>query len=234
MFWTKWIAFVLSLIMLFVARKIYEEHYNKPTMLSNVIAVIAAVLGIVFCVLMAVMHWNVMIIPKIALYISICLYVLFKEEFEICGQFLIGFIITAVIWVGAGIVYIGHLEQPNAPDVSTTRCNMLCAKDGTMTSGNMSGFLIYVQASSTEKSVYKYYYQLEDGGIKLGEVSAKDATIYFLRDGEAPYIETVVTTTYFMNNNNNPATRCLENSSVTYKLYVPEGSITNVYEFDAE
>lgn len=91
-----------------------------------------------------------------------------------------------------------------------------------------------MHGSSSEKSVYKYYYQQEDGGIKLDSVSADDTTIYILKDGEQPHIETVVTTSYYLNYNNNPATRCMESAEVSYKLYVPEGAITNVYEFDAE
>jgi hypothetical protein len=92
----------------------------------------------------------------------------------------------------------------------------------------------YVQGSLSEKSVYKYYYQLEDNGIKQGTIPAESTTIYFVKSGEDAYLETIVTTEYYLNKNYTPATRCMENSETTYKLYVPEGSITNVYEFNAE
>lgn len=234
MFWTKWIVFALSLIMLFVARQIFEEHYSKPTILSNVFAGIAGILGIVFCVLMAVMHWNIMIIPKILLYITICVYVVFKEWDEDCEEIYIFLIATVIAFFITGIVYINRMEEANDPDVVTNSCDILCAKDGSIDSGSFSGSIIYVHGSSSGKSVYKYYYQQEDGGVKLGTISADDTTLYFLKDGEKPHLETIVTTQYYLNTNNNPPTRCFESSKITYKLYIPEGSITNVYEFDAE
>lgn len=233
MFWIKLILFALSLGTFFVARMLYEAE-DDFSLKSNIVASVAAILGIVFCILMAATHWNVMIIPKVILFISACLYVLFKEEFEACIPFWIGFTVTVIAWIITGVIYIGHLEKTNDPDIAITTCDVLCAKDGSMTSGSFAGNIIYVHGSSSEKSVYKYYYQQEDGGIKLGSISADNTTIYFLEDGEVPHLETIATTWYYINYNNNPATRCLERTNITYKLYVPEGSITNVYEFDAE
>ena len=74
----------------------------------------------------------------------------------------------------------------------------------------------------------------EDGGIKQGTIPVDSTTIYFTKPGEEAYLETIITTEYMINNNNTPATRFGESSKTTYKLYVPEGSVTNVYEFDAE
>lgn len=233
MFWIKFILVALSLGLLFVARVICKS-IDRITWKSNVPFALSTVLGIAFCILMAETHWNIMIIPKVIVFISVCLYVLFKEELETCGPFWMGILIAFIAWIITGYFYIGKLEKTNDPDVAITTCNVLCAKDGTMTSGSFSGTIIYVHGSSSEKSVYKYYYQQEDGGIKLGSISVDDTTLYFLEDGEEPRIETISTTWYYMNYNNNPATRCLETTNITYKLYIPEGSITNVYEFDTE
>lgn len=98
----------------------------------------------------------------------------------------------------------------------------------------MSGSIWYVQGSASEKSVCRYLYELKDGGIKQGSILADSTTIYFIKDGEKPYLETIFTTTYDINENNEPATRCHKKSETTYRLYVLEGSILNVYEFDVE
>ena len=130
--------------------------------------------------------------------------------------------------------YINNIEECKVPDVSITTCNVICAKDNSSITGGKLGSIFYVQGSISEKSVYKYYYQLEDGGIKQGTIPAESTTIYFVEPEKDAYLETTVVTQYYINKNNTPATRQNETSVVTYNLYVPEGSITNVYEFNAE
>lgn len=233
MFWIKLVFLLLTLGSLLVSRIFYEDN-GRVTLKSNIFTVIAVIFGITFCIMVANTHWNVMLIPKILFFIAACVYVVFKEWDEECVESYIAIFIAVVAFIITGIIYIGHMEKTNDPDVSTTSCDILCAKDGSIVTGSFSGSIIYVHGSSSEKSVYKYYYQQEDGGIKLGSISADDTTIYILEDGKQPHIETVVTTWYYLNYNNNPATRCMESSDISYKLYVPEGSITNVYEFDAE
>lgn len=229
----KIIICILTFIALFVARMIYENNYGS-TWINNIVASIAGVLGITFCVLLITTNWNLFTIPKILLFISVCLYILFKEELEDCVPFWIGIVITVIAFIVTGIMYLNNFEKCEVPDVSTTSSTVICAKDNSSVTGSISGSILYVHGSVSKKSVYKYYYQLEDGGIKQGTIPADSTTIYFVKAGEEAYLETVVTTEYWMNNNNTPATRCLETSETTYKLYVPEGSVTNVYEFNAE
>lgn len=230
----KIIICILTFIAFFVARMIYENNYEF-TRLSNIVAGIAGVLGITFCVLLITTNWKLFTIPKILLFISVCLYILFKkEEWEFCGPFWIGIVITVIAFIVTGVMYFNNIKKCEVPDVSTTTCTVICAKDNSSIAGSMSGSLLYVQGSVSEKSVYKYYYQVEDGGIKQGTIPADSTTIYFVKSGEEAYLERIVTTEYFLNNNNTPATRLYESSKTTYKLYVPEGSITNVYEFNAE
>lgn len=233
MFWIKLVFLLLTLGSLLISRIFYEDK-SVITLKSNIFAIIAGIFGITFCIMVANTHWNVMLIPKILFFIAACVYVVFKEWDEECVESYIAIFIAVVAFIITGIIYIGHMEKASDPSVVTTSCNILCAKDGSTVTGSFSGSIIYVQGSSSEKSVYKYYYQQEDGGIKLASISADDTTIYILKEGEQPHIETVVTTSYYLNYNNNPATRCMENSEISYKLYVPEGSITNAYEFDAE
>ena len=149
-------------------------------------------------------------------------------------MFWIGIVVTVIAFIVIGIMYLNNLEECEVPDVSTKISTVICAKDNSSIAGSISGSILYVHGSVSEESVYKYYYQLEDGGIKQGTIPADSTTIYFVETGEEAFLETVITTEYWINNNNSPATRCLETSETTYKLYVPEGSVINAYEFDAE
>lgn len=229
----KIIICILTFITFFVARMIYENNYGA-TRNSNIVAGIAGVLGITFCVLLIITNWNLFTIPKILLFISVCLYILFKEASYACIPFWISIVVTAIAFIATGIMYLNNIEDCAVPDVSITSTKVICAKDNASVTGNISRSIFYVQASVSEESVYKYYYQLEDGGIKQGTIPSESTTIYFVKSGEDAYLETIVTTEYSLNKNNTPATRWYESSKTTYKLYVPEGSITNVYEFNAE
>lgn len=229
----KIIICILTLIAFAVARGIYKDN-SHTTRASNIVTGIAGVLGITFCVLLITTNWNLFTIPKILLFISVCLYVLFCDEWDACVPFEIGIVITVIAFIVAGVMYLKNVEKCEVPDVSTTTCTVICAKDNSSVTGNISGGIFYVQSSVSEKSVYKYYYQLEDGGIKQDTIPVESTTIYFVKSGEDTYLETIVTTKYYLNKNNTPATRWCENSKKTYKLYIPEGSITNVYEFNAE
>lgn len=229
----KIIICILTFVTLFVARTSYEKHY-KRNHVSNILAVCAGILVIAFCVLLITTNWNLFTIPKILLFISVCIYILFKEEFIACVPFLIGIVVTIIAFIVTGIMYLNNIEKCEVPDVVTTSSTVICAKDNFSVTGSFSRKILYVHGSVSEESVYTYYYQSKDGGIKQGTIPADSTTIYFVKTGEKAYLETVVTTEYWLNNNNSPATRYPETSETTYKLYVPEGSVTNVYEFNAE
>ena len=151
-----------------------------------------------------------------------------------CDPFWLGILVTVISFVITGVMYLNNTEECEVPDVSITTCTVICAKDNFSLTGSMSGGILYVHGSVSGESVYIYYYQTEDGGIKQGTIPVDSTTIYFTKPGEEAYLETIITTEYMINNNNTPATRFGESSKTTYKLYVPEGSVTNVYEFDAE
>lgn len=233
----KIIICILTFIAFFVARMGYKGKY-KRTLVSNIVGGIAGILGITFCVLFCVLlistNWNLFTIPKMLLFVSVCLYIVFKEKWVDCDPFWIGIVITIISFVVTGIMYLNNIEKCQVPDVSITNRTVICAKDTSSFAGSMFGGILYVHGSVSEESVYKYYYQTEDGGIKQGTIPVDSTTIYFVKPGEEAYLETTTTTEYFMNNNNTPATRLNMSKTKTYKLYVPEGSVTNVYEFDAE
>lgn len=237
----KIIICILTFIALIVMRISVEwlDNTKRNRSIGNIAIFIAGVLGITFCALLIITNWNVFTIPKILLFILACIYIVFKEEDELCMPFWGCILVPVVAYLIAAVMYMTNIKECETPDVSITDCPLICAKDSTSITGNMSGggsvIIWHVQGSVSEKSVYKYYYPLDDGGIKQGTIPAEDTIIYFIKEEERPHIETTVTTTYDLNYNNKPATRWegTERTKITYKLYVPEGSVTNEYEFDA-
>ena len=47
-------------------------------------------------------------------------------------------------------------------------------------------------------------------------------------------MEEIITTEYWIDESKNPPERLFETSETTYELYVPEGSVTTVFEFNAD
>lgn len=169
------------------------------------------------------------------LFISVCLYICFKKWNCVCTPFWIGIIITSIALIISVLLYINNIKKCNVPDVTILKSDdIICAKDNYSITGSVSGNILYIHGSISEESIYRYYYEMEDGRINQSSIPADITTIYFIEAGEQAYLETVITTEYYLNNNNIPATRCWESSEISYNLYVPEESVTNIYEFDAE
>lgn len=224
---------ILALVFFVIARKIYHNNYDIPSKASTGVAIIAFVLSIAFCVLMIMYGWCAFTIPRILLFIAACLFILFVGTDLSIGIFF-AVIATIVVHIICGIVYLCNFKMSDTPEITTTSTILVCAKDDYSINGNLFGSILYVQGSVSEKAVYKYYYKLPDGGIKQGSIPAKDTTIYFIKDGEEPRLDTVVATYYNMNHNTNPPKQCGAYPTTTYELYVPEGSVDNIYEFNAE
>ena len=82
-----------------------------------------------------------------------------------------------------------------------------------------------------QKEEYKFYYMTEDGGYKKSSIPVEPTTIYYIKEGESPYIEQ-----YRRYTNWRKCSICgiwaYKSDEVFYKLYVPEGSIRE--EFDIQ
>ena len=60
---------------------------------------------------------------------------------------------------------------------------ILTATDVTTVNGIISGggcIVWHISGSVSETSVYRFYYQLEDGGMKLEEIPSESTTIYYI------------------------------------------------------
>lgn len=228
----KIVIFFLTLVTVFFARSYYEKEYDVRNPVTIICGIVSLILGIVFCVLL---NKTLFIIPKILLFITLILVALFDEDtYDLSKPTKIGLSVTIIAYIVAGILWINNFENCEVPEVTITQEKIICAKDNSEITGSITGSIIYIDGSISEESVYKYYYTLDDGGIKQGTIPANATTIYLIEPGEDAYLETIVTTTYLLNNNNNPATRCVEESTTTYNLHIPRGSITNLFELDAD
>ena len=198
--------------------------------------------AIAFIVVLCISNWNYYAIAKIIALILLCVSIItWGFTYEPVLQVLAIVLVIPLLFLGSFIFksfQLGeNIKEVEEPKISISSQELLCANDGTITTGNLSGgggFLVFsVIGSSEEESVYKYYYLLPDGGAKLGQVKADDTTIYYIDSDEKPHLDKITTTYYSLDYNESPPKECRHKSTVTYKLYVPKGSVGNVYEFDA-
>ena len=224
----KVIICTLIFILLFVARILFEKNY-MATRKSSIMAILAGILVIAFGVIL-IINSESFIISKILMLFSICIYILFKEEYEICSVFWLALVMTVTVTIA---IYLNNFKKCKSPDISIIDYPLICVKDDFSGTQNIAGFFISV-CDFPSNAVYQYYYQIADGGIRHGTIPVDSTTIYFIEPNEVAHLEKTVATSYFMNTNTSPATRCLEKSKETYNLYIPNGSIKSLYEFDNE
>ena len=210
-------------------------HWTKWNLVSKIISIVSVGLFITSCILCIITFWNPFTLPIIAFFVSWYLYIWFKEWDETCVLFWIVLLISVISFCVILVMYLSNIKEAEEKEVTVASQNIVCVKDGDSVEGGVSGGIFFVYGQVSGKSVYKYYYQIEDGGFRQGSIPADSTTIYYLEDGENPHLDTIVTKTVLINYNNNPPTDAgTKDSKTTYKIYVPKGSVTNVYEFDAE
>lgn len=232
----KIIICALSFITLFIALSVlYDKEERFYSILYKVVLCSSIILAITFCVLLAVPHFPVFAIFKIVLFVSVYLYCIisfspYNEEIWAC----VLFIITVLAFILSSVLYYKNITEAEKPEVTVTTYPLVSAGDALSVSGKMHGSFLIQRGYISEKLVYVYYYQLENGGFKSATIPADATTIYYLEDCNQPYLEEVTSTFYFINHNKIPEKHIFKSSEVTYRLCVPEGSIIREYKFDAE
>lgn len=107
---------------------------------------------------------------------------------------------------------------------------LVSANDSYSLNGTMYGNIFHIHATLEENSMYRYYYKMKDGGIKQGNIPADQTTIYLVSD-QVPHIEEVWVQYYSIYKNKKE----FDNEEFYgYRLYVPNGSITDIFEFDGK
>lgn len=237
--------FQILRIFLFVAPVIIaliaSMGYIPKEKIWTILVAISVVMGAVFIVVLCITNWNYYAIAKIvALVLLLGSLIFFEFDWNPLPFVFSIVLIIPLVFLGSFVFetfQLGkNIKEVEEPKVVISSQELLCANDGAITTGNVAGggFVVFsVIGSVEEESVYKYYYLLPDGGAKLGQVNADETTIYYIDEGEKPRLDKVTTTYYSLDYNESPPKECRHKSTVTYKLYVPRGSISSVYEFDA-
>lgn len=232
------ISILFWILVLFVAcilNYCLKKENNRMTIVFSTLFLLALIGLYGFVVITCI--WNVYSIPKILLLLTVGLLFTFADYDNIVGSTPVILIIgaTVISYMIAGIMYSLNIDTSPEPHVEISTYNLVSATDDTSLTGSVSGSLFFQNGYLDEEPIYRYYYQTEDGNIEQGKISIDDTDIYPIGDGETPRLEEITTTEYSsINYNNNPPTHKTKSTTTTYKLYVPEDSIPNLYEFDAK
>lgn len=187
---------ILGLLAMLLARLMYINNLDERSILSNILAIVAILLGFSFSSMLIYKYWNLFTIPIILLFCSIYLYICFKEEFEPCFIFGLFMIITIVAFIISGAKYAGRFEECKTPDVETSTTDIIYSTN----TDNIFGDIIYV----TEEKSYMFFIPY-DKDKELIAISENDIEIVYITTDEKPYLETIATTTYYWNTNKKPA-----------------------------
>ena len=222
----------VAFIVCYIANTVWRNARSSE-LKRKAILIIAIILVIITCALIISISWNEFTAFYVLGFLILCAAVAFrvtkfKLTFDMIG---VAFIIAAIIGI---LVDTRNFEEEKSQEVKVTTLNLVAAKDNYRINGNMQRSIFYVTGSISEKAEYTFYYQLEGGGIKQGRINADSTTIYYVEDCEEPHLEIIETTPYkAVYYKGEHYSRLNGVTSITYKLYVPEGSVQNVYEFDA-
>lgn len=208
----------------------YSRERSKLNIALNIIGVL---LVFAFGVVQITTHWTVFAIPKILLLFAICIIVksFFFDDAEDSVNCIYACIIVVIVsYIIGGICYWHNIQECETPDISVEKVELVNAKDNLSVKGSFSIFGGEVHG----EFVYAYYTKNEKGNFVLNMIPAENTEISYLSEGEQPYLEITTKTYYQLNTNNTPATKCQEYEEKSYVLYVPEGSIQEIFEFDAQ
>lgn len=229
------ILFILAVVAFYMAGITDPDYYsNERSKLNIALNIIGVLLVFAFGVVQITTHWTVFAIPKILLLIAICIivtsYFLSDEENEFYDCISRQIIVIIFSYIIGGIGYLCNIQKCENPDISVEKVELVNAKDNLSVKGSFS----ILGGEVHGEFVYAYYTKNEKGNFVLNMIPAENTEISYLSEREQPYLEMTTKTYYSLNTNHNPATKCQEHEKTSYVLYVPEGSIQEIFEFDAQ
>lgn len=212
----------LTFLALFIVHLKYKQNC-EPTRTRNqlLLLCIAIELCIISCILIVITSHDSFAVTKILLFISCCIYILDKEKGTPCIYFQAGLIVTIIITL---IIFTSNFS--NIQETTTTTYNLINVKVSNYNAKKLHSNFLGINGSVSNESVYKYYYQAEDGGIKQGLIPVDSTTIYIIKPDESAYLEKIELNYYLENDSFiNYKIRYLDHSDITYRLYIPEDYI---------
>lgn len=128
--------------------------------------------------------------------------------------------VIRIIIVGSFIFGIYKLEKDPwvVPDDPFKTVRIVALNDNSLTNGRF-----YVRRGYVSEDLYYQYMKRSGSGFKAGKVKASKTTLYYADDDYR--VECWEKTKKWL---------WFENSEIYYKIYIPEGSITEDYMVDLE
>ncbi len=117
----------------------------------------------------------------------------------------------------------------------TASYELVSLQDNSQISGHSSGNLFYVYASIDTEEVYSYYYKFNDG-FKKGKITSENVIIYEKDNCNPLIIEYTTYTKGYMNG----FLRAIlsfgypNTSEKHYEIYVPKGTILQIFNLDLQ
>lgn len=147
--------------------------------------------------------------------------------------------------------YNENVIKQMEPKVETYECQLLAANYASKTEGSINGNMqnittsgFFVQRTNVtgningqiqQIDVYKFYYVASKttGEIRLMTLNANTTPIFFVEDGEQPYLLKRISTPYSLDYNIDPPKECnFGKPTVEYELHIPKNSILENFEFN--
>ena len=248
MFIAKLIICVLVIIGCIVTRNLSDDFCDFDSIIVKILFGITIVLYIAFIVL-NIITWNAMCGAYIIIFTVICTIICLSGNFYDFGDLLLAvvilFIVSAVsIWISASI-YSKSCEIEEHETVNTVEYNLLAAGNVSTREDQYSTykgiFIMQISGSSEEKDNYKFYYQDKNGDIELYSIPTEGTKLRYISKDEKPHFEKIITKKKYEKIDKHKHPDKLgafftlgkkDERKEEYKLYIPEGSILNTFQFD--
>ena len=146
--------------------------------------------------------------------------------------------------------YNANIKPVEEPKYQEDTFELLSATDGSRIEGTLKGELngslfknFFVARGSVtgtidgelrQFSVYQIYYYAENGAVRTMTLNSDDTDMFFIEDGESPYLLKKTWTKYSLNYNVEPPEECAKSETIVYELHVPKGSIIEGFIFDLQ
>lgn len=185
---------------------------------------------------------------------TVCLALSWKEPSFLLILVIIVLVLSVLLLVLTDIratnYEAGYVMQPI--EYEYQKYELLAAVDGVVLEGEINGETIFqtvsflvqrtnvqnvVEGKIQQKDVYKFYYvaNSKTGEIKLMTLDASTTSIYFIEEGETPYLQKKIGTKYAINREVEPnMKKTYTEKIISYELHIPKGSIVEKFEFDLE
>ena len=107
--------------------------------------------------------------------------------------------------------------------------------DRTQIEGRFSSGIFVHSGRINEKPIYAFYYiDKETNGIKYGSIPAETTTIYTIENSDKPRVEEYTLYRNYISLLTAPMECSVPSKKSIYKLYVPDGSISNDITLDLQ